>query len=365
MNQHSVIFASASAVAALLLPACDIQWDLAEEAPQRTYAEQVAYGEDGGIVVFTGAGIMVHDAELASKSGAIELDGAAGGALHGIPFSFAMSDDGTVAAVTFSNTVERDVVLYDMASLAELTALDVESDAAPVQGVAIDPTGERVFVRGEHWGMFDVATGAQLWGSSGGEAACCGVQEPTFSRDGKVFFGFEGTRLEARHAGSGELIYAVESGSTRGAHPTLARSGVDGVLVGTRSTFAERNGESFEQTYVFWSEADGSVVRELPQLADGNIASSFPTGGTIACSPTGDVCASALVQGLATPELEHSIALWSAEDGSLLHELPVFANGVAFSPDGAFVAVAGGPAQLFRVEDGSMVSAFAYDYGDF
>jgi hypothetical protein len=240
MKQDSVSFASVFAIAALLLPGCDIQWDLEEVAPQRTYAEHVAYGEDGSIVVFTGAGIMLHDAELASSAGAIELDATPGGALHGVPFSFAMSDDGTVAAVTFAATLERDVVLYDLASLTELTTLDIESEAAPVQGVALDPTAQRVFDRGEHWGMFDVA-----------------------------------------------------------------------------------------------------------------------------CSPAGDVCASALVQGLATPELEYSIALWSTRDGALLHELPTFANGLAFSPDGAFVAVAGGTAQLFHVENGSRVSAVAYDYGDF
>ena len=137
MKHDFIRLAYASAIAALAFPACDMEWETAEDGPQPTYAEHVAYGESGSLVVFTSAGIMLHDAALASRVGAIELDASASGRLRDVPFSFAMSDDGRVAAVTFSNTERRDVVLYDLERLREVTALDIESSRDPVQGVAL------------------------------------------------------------------------------------------------------------------------------------------------------------------------------------------------------------------------------------
>lgn len=322
------------------------------------------------MVVFTQAGLMLHDDELGRRERALRLDLSAHGVLKDIPFSFALAADGSVGAVAFSNTTERDVVVYDMSTLDELGVLDMETErGAPVQGLALDPTGARVFVRGDFWGMYDVATGERLWGAEGPGADCCGPQEMTFSRDGEVVFGFNQGQLEARQAQTGELIFSVESGSTPGTQPSLARSGMDGVLVGTRSTIsrgAAGRVEGFEQAYVFWSERDGSVVREFPQFEERAMAFTLPSGSAIACSPSGDSCASSVVvtDAMEGEAPEYSVALWST-DGELLHELPTFANGLSFSPDGEHLAIAGGPAELYRVEDGTLVAAMNYSYSDF
>ena len=353
-----------SVLLAALLSGCSLRWESAEDTGSPAHAEQVSYGEGAGMVVYTTAGLVRHDADLASRSAAIRLDNSMG-ELKDVPFSFSMADDGKVAAVAFSNTTERDVVLYDPGSFDELITLDVQTlRSFPVQGVALDPRGERVFVRGDFWAMYDVATGERLWGAAP-EGECCGLEEPTFSADGAVLYGFEGTRLEARRAQTGDVIFSVESGSTPGKPVSLARSGSDGILVGARSMTSGGDPEVHEQ-YVFWSEADGRVVRELPQFVDRLLVGTFPGGGHVKCAPGGDVCASGLVipESSRTLPPQYSVAVWTSE-GELLHELPVFANGLAFSPDGARLAVAGGEAALYVVHDGSLVASVSYTYADF
>jgi len=130
--------------------------------------------------------------------------------------------------VTFSNAKDRDVQLYDLTSGERLLALDLDPGrrstlGVPVQGVALDPSGTRMFVRAQHWGMFDVSTGERLWGDESPEGECCGLEAPIFSRDGRLLFGFHGTRLEARQALTGELFISVESGSSPGFVATPVR----------------------------------------------------------------------------------------------------------------------------------------------
>jgi outer membrane protein assembly factor BamB len=346
-----------------------------ERDPETAYPAQIAYREDGRILVLTPAGIMTHDADLQRREAAISLDEHVGGLLEDEALTFSVADDGRLAAVTFSNTVDRDIGIYDLTTGRLQKTLNVDASyEVPVQGAALAPDGARIFVRAQRWGMYDVETGAQLWGKDSQDPDCCGfgLRAPIFSRDGQVLFGFGETQLEARQALSGELIFSVERGSDRGASGTLAHAGTEGVLVGTRTS--SRSGLSRvgdEQAYVFWSEQDGSVLKEFPQFPDRSFFDAFPGGSPLACSAVGDVCASAVIargeqvrDGGEQPALEHFIDLWTS-DGVLLREIPAFANALAFSPDGSHLAVAGAQAELYRVSDGVRVGSFQYSYGGY
>jgi hypothetical protein len=340
------------------------------------YPEDISYRQDGEIVVYTPAGISVHDAQLRGTQGSISLDREVGGLLKDEPFTFSLADDGQVAAVGFSNTVDRDVVIYDLATGHERSVLDLDLPSGfPVQQVALDPTGARVFVRADNWGMFDTETGERLWGASPDDL-CCGLSAPIFSRDGQVLFGFQGTRLEARWALTGEVLFSVESGAPPGGGGVLAHSGLEGVLVGTRGdpTSPESDGGP-GQEYVFWSERDGSVVKAVPQFPDRTFAPTFDGSKALACSPSGDVCASSVtlpqelrqLPGDNVPSLSqpvYSVLIWKS-DGTLLQELPTFASSLSFSPDGSHLAIAASEAQLYRVEDGALERSLQYTYDSY
>jgi len=371
MNIRSSVHGCALIGLAAFLAGCS------EHPAAPAYPQEISYRQDGEIVVYTPAGISVHDAQLRGTAGSISLDREVGGVLKDEPFTFSLADDGQVAAVGFSNTVDRDVVIYDLATGRERSVLDLDLPSGfPVQQVTLDPTGARVFVRADNWGMFDTETGERLWGASSSDE-CCGLTAPIFSRDGQVLFGFQDTRLEARGALTGELLFSVEAGAPRGGGGGgLAHSGLEGVLVGTRSdpTSLERDGGP-GQEYVFWSERDGSVVKTVPQFPDRSFAYTFVGNNIVACSPSGDVCASSVtlrqelrqLPGDSVPSLAqpvYSVLVWKS-DGTLLEELPTYASALSFSPDGSHLAVAGSEAELYRVEDGALERSLQYTYDSY
>jgi hypothetical protein len=352
---------STAALAALMwgaTPGCGYLDDVS------TGAEHVGYAPDGTLAVFTPAGITLYDAEMKNVKTSIRLAAQAG--TVDVPVTFDLAGDGTSAVVGYSNTVKKDVAIYAIPQGRVTTTIDVDmppfADGIPVQRVTISPAGDLVYVRAPHSGMFRAADGAALWGEDSQEL---GLEPMTFSADGATVFGvhyYEGpsrVALEAHDALTGALLYSVDTGRSVAAL-TLAADGATLVVVEDDPCPADPSPSCESYSIVFRSTADGAVVRSVPYPA--GLTIQRPGLGTaLTCSSAGNLCATG-----ALDEGREPIVILFDADGAVIRRLSVtFAIEVAFSPDGALLAVAGGDARVFRVGDGTLVSRRTYTYGVF
>jgi hypothetical protein len=343
----SAVALSASLLGAL--PACGYLENVS------TPAQGVGYAPDGTLVVFTPAGFTLYDAEMKTPRKSIQLAAAAG--TVDVPVAFDLAGNGARAAIGYSNTAKKDVVVYALPA-GEITAtIDIDmpptANGIPVQKVAMAPSGDLVYVHAPASGMFRVADGMRLWGA---DWPITGLDPMTLSPDGNTVFGMQHADdpprevLDARNVLTGEMRFRAEiTGNVWGLAATP-----DGAAVITV--------EGDPVSFVFRSAVDGTVTRSIPH-PPGFVPQTAPRGSTpFTCTSADDLCASAAID----PTIEKAFVLLFKPDGTLTAQLDVMgAFDLAFSPDGALLAVAGGDARVFRVADGTLVSRQSYTYGLF
>jgi len=203
-----------------------------------------------------------------------------------------------------------------------------------VHSVAFSPDGELVaggsYLEARLW---DVGNGEQVTSIEYRHS----VEDLAFSPDGTVLaagLGVYGVALHQLPDGS-ELL------QLHGGYDNRIAFSPDGEMIAT----GNRNGVVW-----LWRVEDGEQLAEFEPLTDEWIR-------TLAFSPDGEI--------LAAGHWDGTVYLWRVGDGRLLHTLEsetdyCKAEGLAFSPDGALLAVAGARhewddvVRVWRVSDGTV-----------
>jgi len=333
-----------------------------------TPAQNAGYTPDGTLVIYTPAGIKLYDPTLAIEKRSILLDADPGGELVDVPIAFDLAADGKSAAVGFSNTVAHDVEVFTMADGTRRSTIDVDmppppAGSFPVQGVAISAHGALVYVQGPASGVYDVASQTRLWGRDDDHW----LISPRFSADEATLYGIDGQRLQAFDARTGEVKMDVD---TAGTLIALALSPDGATLVSIRVVCSDGSSSMYQpcadgsapaQDFALWSAADGTLVGELPPFPGTGAVGDRVTGGGLGCTAAGGgLC------GVKASDGDQQLLLVFRLDGTLVRTFPGDSiSGFAFSPDGALVAVAGGSARVYRMDDGQLLHEQSYTYGLF
>jgi hypothetical protein len=330
-----------------------------------TSAEGVGYAPDGTLAVFTPAGITLYDAEMKSARKSIQLEKVAG--TVDVPIGFDLARNGTRAAVGYSNTVKKDVVVYAIPGGDVVATIDVDmpptADSIPVQSVVMSPDGELVYVDGPASGMFRVADGTRLWGVDWPDE---GPRTVSFSSDGQTVFCVQHFSspsravVDARNAVTGAMAFRHEfAGTVWGLTATA-----DGTTVIALESYPcpSDGSPNCEPAFVFRSTADGTLTKSIPHPAGLVPTRGWWVSSPLTCTRAGDLCASPATD----PTTEKAFVLVFKPEGTVVHQLDVMgAFDLAFSPDDELLAVAGGDARVFRVADGKLLSRQTYTYGVF
>lgn len=327
--------------------------DLKEIAVQAFY---VRYTPNGSLVVYAGDAIDVYSADLTTKQASIPIP-----ALPNAPPSyssaFALSDDGTTAAVSVrslpSPSVDDQIALFSLPGGESLPAIELgplSQNVGEAEDLALSPHGDLLYVTGpindlyRQTGVFDTGSSALLWSRDW-------TVTPVFSPDGATVYaaGDQGQDLFGFDARTGAIGLDVPVPS----FPDL-------IAMADPQTLIARSGYAFQ----LLSTEDGSLVRQLFQLNENTALSGTTRLGLPAarCSVTVGLCAVAM--GTVDPATMivngYGVQIWNM-DGTLLGMVQTQANDVAISPDGLFLAIADLlDVKVFRISDGVMVGSRHY-----
>jgi hypothetical protein len=356
-------------------PACG---DLNGFAP----VDSIAYAPDGTMVVFLPSGIHLFDALLAIEKKSIPFDG--------LPVSgaadeqrYSLSSDGLVAAVAFpapygpaQQQGDTTVALFSLPDGERLRTFQLGDAVDPHYGtgpldLALSPHGELVFARVRHGAedrsaVYDAADGTPLWTTDSG------LLLPVFSPDGTTLFVHSASQLQALDARTGVVVFAVDMPASLFGLALTADGMLAGVLGPPDAAVCPEPGDC-PPSYAFWSRVDGSLLGELPGFPKTAGYGTNPGGFmAFACSPADSVCAVGLIDFRAG-QGPNAVALWRT-DGMPLGTLPGpllenFANKIAFSFDGQFVALSDYPGQsrvvVHRVADGGVAGSRRFHWDIF
>jgi len=346
-------------LAGLVLGSCDL-------TDVSTSADNAGYAPDGTLAIYTPAGIKLYDSSLANEKRSILLDADPGGLPVDVPIAFDLAADGSVAAVGYSNTETHDVAVFSMADGTRRATIDVDMPPPPgamfpVQGVVISAHGNLVYIQAPASGVFDVAAGTRLWGNDDAHW----LRSPRFSADETTLYGASDGKLNAFDARTGEVKFSVDAG---GSLMALALSPDGAALVSVRIACSEPStipgdcsaGGMRVQSYAIWSAADGTLLGQLPAFpGTGAVADRSRGGGLVCTAAGGGLC------GVAANNGDQPLLLVFRLDGTLVQSIPGYVEGFSFSPDGQMVAIAGGSARVYRLDDGTLVGSRSYTYGVF
>jgi WD40 repeat protein len=327
----------------------------------------VRYAPDGTLVVFTGSAIELYSPDLATKKAFIPTPPPAGQYPANL---FNVSDDGSVAAVSFYNPGRGglEVDIFDLAGVRAPLAINLGLSAGPgdgsssASGLTLSPSGDLLFVLDGvdrvlgGSGMFDGSTGARLWTS---QEFGISLGLSIFSPDGSTLYAAGGNNsvdLEALAARTGTTTLDVPFGATVWEFGGMPDAGT---LIALSYPLRCYSGSPCPTSITSFSTADGSVTKQFPLLANTEAVPS-PTGVTVfRCSTAAGLCVvgvadyNAATGNPGTPWVQ----VWST-DGTLVQSIQASANDAAVSPDGQDVAIAlsDGDLAVFSISDGKLIA---------
>jgi len=347
--------------------------DLGDNVP----ALYVAYPPDGSLVVVTGMGIKIYDAEMKHEKRSIPFTRLAPDQPAG---PFALSRDGTVAAIGLQ---QKKIARIAIPSGQVLNTFEVDSMyGSDVEDLGLSEHGDLIFAVGPRFdapsdtpagnesSVIDAATGRRLWATG-----WCTL--PVFSRDDAVVYAQcdHGTTLRAFDAHSGAVVFErtfADQGLAGGLNGLKSVGGGD-QLVGISYLPAPDSGcgGPCPEVYPVWSAADGTLLRTRPSSppgADGY--GTAPLGfAAFDCQADGDLCANGLAIGVGMQDQYTVTTVWTTDDDTPARELKLGANDLALSADGNLMAMAGvGPASaaaVVNLANGSVVTVRTFSAGLF
>jgi WD40 repeat protein len=243
--------------------------------------------------------------------------------------SVAVSPDGRYAASPGNAGVQ----IWSVTNGVKVTSL---SHGYWVANLAFSPDGKYLVAAGgtpplSVWRVSNWSLAYTVSGVSPGPA--------TFSPDSSVLAVASNTVIQLRRATNGVLL-------TSWTNPPIALGGINTLAFSPDGTkLASGAGlRSSDLTLKIWSVPSGSLLLNIPT------AQTY-TVGFATFSPDGHLIATAGGQFAYGPA-----QLWRVADGSLVRTFPEDSFTVAFSPDGALALVAGTNLAIYSVTNGSLIS---------